>query len=264
MSSSALASGPSEDEEVVALRLDAAEESKLVIESNSLKSTANTCFTSADYDAAILGYNRALDTLPSYLDYEIAVLKSNIAACYIKLEEWKDAIETATAAIDSLERIDPTPTPKKDSSGKASEEAEPDSKVEEVDDATADRIEALQRTGHSIDDARKIRAKALLRRAKARAESGGWANLAGADEDYRALAAMATLTPTDRRAVERALRELPPRLDEARQRETGEMMGKLKQLGNGILRPFGLSTENFNMVKDEGSGGYSLQFNQGK
>jgi len=64
--------------------------------------------------------------------------------------------------------------------------------------------------------------------------------------------------------VEKALRQLPPRLEEAKQKEMGEMISKLKQLGNGILKPFGLSTDNFNMVKDEKTGGYSLQFNQNR
>jgi hypothetical protein len=36
------------------------------------------------------------------------------------------------------------------------------------------------------------------------------------------------------------------------------------QLGNGLLKPFGLSTDNFNMVKDESTGGYNVQFNQTK
>lgn len=59
------------------------------------------------------------------------------------------------------------------------------------------------------------------------------------------------------------LRELPPRVKEAQERETAEMWGKLKDLGNGLLKPFGLSTDNFQMVKDEQTGGYSMNFNQG-
>ena len=75
---------------------------------------------------------------------------------------------------------------------------------------------------------------------------------------------MPNLSPLDRKSVDSALRTLPPRLAEAKQKEMGEMMDKLKQLGNGILKPFGLSTDNFNMVKDEKTGGYSMDFNQNK
>lgn len=170
--------------------LPLSEEEELVTKSNNYKASANTSFASSDYDAAITGYERALETLPSYLDYEMAVLKSNIAACFIKMEEWKKTIDSATEAIDGLEKVDPAPRPKASSEG-ANDNAqdtgkrdgqEAEEKVIEVGEETERKFQVLERRGHGLEDVRKIRVKALLRRAKARMELGGWAALQGADE----------------------------------------------------------------------------------
>lgn len=232
------------------------EEQQLLTESRMEKASANKTFTSGDFTSAVQSYEKALAVCPTYLEYDIAVLRSNIAACHLKLQEWKAAVESATQALEALDRIDSPIIPSKDGEATKIE-------VEEVDDATEIRISALSRTGHTIQDVHKLRTKALLRRAKARRESGGWASLQGSLEDYQALSKPPhMLTSLDQRTVQAALRDLPVKLDEARNMEMAEMMGKLKQLGNGILKPFGLSTDNFQFTKDEKSGGYSMQFNQ--
>ena len=150
-------------------------------ESNELKASANSQFAHGSYEEAVQTYDRALASCPSYLEYEVAVLHSNIAACHIKSEQWKEAVDSATKSIDALERIDPLPKPKSTTEN-ARGEPRPQGAVEEIDDDTAEKIEALQKSGRTRDDVQKIRVKAFLRRAKARSEIGGWAALQGAYE----------------------------------------------------------------------------------
>ncbi len=235
------------------------EESQLLSDSTTEKLLANKTFLSGDYTSAIQSYEKALAVCPTYLEYDIAVLRSNISACHIKLSEWKQAVDSATKALDALDRLDPPPVQEPGENGRGDVVGG----VSEIDDSTEVLLEALTRTGHGINDVHKLRTKALLRRAKARHEVGGWASLQGSLEDYQALSkAPHQLSSLDLKAVQGALRTLPAELNTAKDTEMADMMGKLKQLGNGILKPFGLSTDNFQFTQDPKSGGYSMNFNQ--
>ncbi|KAI9728182.1 MAG: hypothetical protein M1828_004643 [Chrysothrix sp. TS-e1954] len=247
-------------------RFEPEEEAALLAESNTSKTHANSLFANASYSEAVQTYDKALASCPNYLDYELAVLRSNIAACHVKLSDWKAAVDAASQGLDCLERLDPMPKEASkiaaDGRGQQPSDSSSPAVAEEVDDATEERINALESSGHTRAEVQRIRIKALMRRAKARMEIGGWAALEEANKDYRTLSKMAELSNLDRKAVDTALRSLPPRLEAAKQQEMAEMMGKLKGLGNGILKPFGLSTDNFQFTKDEKSGGYSMNFNQ--
>ncbi|KAK3292113.1 NMD3 family-domain-containing protein [Chaetomium fimeti] len=244
----------------------------------------NTLFSSGKYEIAINKYDEAVAVCPDYLDYELAVLRSNIAACHLKLEEWKDAVNNATTALDGLDRLEQQEKEKENEKG--SEKEDEKAQVNEPDAAKADDAEeeiisaGAAKAGPALttnpddesreaarrkrqDDIARIRAKALMRRARARSELRGWSNLEGAIEDYKRLASMANLATADKMVVQAQLRALPPLAKAAQEKETAEMWSKLKELGNGLLKPFGMSTDNFQMVKDEKTGGYSMNFQGG-
>ncbi|PHH87211.1 hypothetical protein CDD83_9178 [Cordyceps sp. RAO-2017] len=271
------------------VRFTPQEEADLVRESHAIKAEANALFSSQDFQNALSRYEDAIESCPKYLYFERAVLHSNIAAAHLKLEQWAEAIKAATKALDALAELakeHPADEDSNDMSGnneaagtsthgdqgspKGTPVAPEEAIEEEIvssgalrsapapppDPKTQSPAEA--RTA----DILRIRTKALLRRARARSEAGGWQNLAGAEEDYRTLAGMPGLGPADMRTVRAQLKSLPPRTKAAQESEMSEMWGKLRQLGDGILRPFGLSTQNFQMVKDEKTGGYSVNFSQ--
>ena len=236
----------------------------MVAESNTHKAEANALFSSGKYDAAINKYDEAIAVCPTYLDYPLAVLRSNVSACHLMLEEWKDAVKHATTALDLLDKLE-----REDKLAAEKEEKGRDEVEEEIVSAGAAKAgpaapvvetEAQIARQKRQEDIVRIRAKALLRRARARSELGGWSTLEGAIEDYKKLSAMTNLTATDQKLVQAQLRALPPRAKAAQEKETAEMWGKLKELGNGLLKPFGLSTDAFKMVKDEKTGGYSMNF----
>jgi tetratricopeptide (TPR) repeat protein len=255
-------------------RFPALEEASLLSSSNETKTSANALFGTGSYENALQTYDRALSLCPNYLDYEIAVLHSNISACNLKLADWKAAAEAAGKGIECSERLEPLPSvraPERKKEGGGDEgkvedgKAEDGQVVEEVDEAFAARLENLSRSGRSLAEVRKLQVKMLMRRAKAKTELGGWSNLQAADEDYRVLLApvmLPALSPTDKRSVETNARALVPRLNQAKEQEMAEMMGKLKGLGNTFLKPFGLSTENFKFEQDAKTGGYSMNFDQ--
>lgn len=226
-------------------------------------------------------YSEALSLCPTDFHYEPAVLWSNIAACHLKLDEWEKAITSATSALKGLDLLEEADKEAREAEGSSGDKGTTAGDTASGDDADVE--EEIISTGASkagpalpkeedasaaaarkrTEDILRIRAKALMRRARAKSELGGWSNLEAALEDYKALSSMPNLSATDRRIVQAQLRSIPTLAKAAQEKETAEMWGKLKDLGNGLLKPFGMSTDNFQMIKDEKTGGYSMNFQGG-
>lgn len=175
------------------------------------------------------------------------MLKSNIAACHLKLEQYKEAVQTATESLDSLSRAQKVvlECPEKPSGHikKEEEEDQEDEPDEEIVSAGAQKsapavvqeTEAEQAARKRQDDILRIKTKALMRRARARSELGGWSNLSGAEEDYKILSNMKNMSSADEKIVRMQLRSLPPRVKVAQEKEMSEMWGKLKDVSATVL-----------------------------
>ncbi|XP_072256523.1 tetratricopeptide repeat protein 1 [Pyxicephalus adspersus] len=59
-----------------------------------------------------------------------------------------------------------------------------------------------------------------------------------------------------------ACMRLPKQIEERNEKMKEEMISKLKSLGDLVLKPFGLSTNNFQVNQDPGTGSYSINFVQ--
>lgn len=223
---------------------------KLLAESQEYKTKANALFAAGDYQAAIDSYQEAVSLCPHYLYYDLAVLHSNVAASHLKLGQWKEAIKSATDSIKALERADKEIATSEEKLKQTQQEQtatnnsgkDDDNDIEEeiVSAGAQGSTPAIPKVKQENEaelaikkrreDAARIRAKALMRRARARCEAGGWSNLSGAEEDYKQLAGMSNLGLADKKLVQKQLRDLPARTKAAQEKEMGEMWGKLKDV----------------------------------
>ncbi|KAK2882358.1 tetratricopeptide repeat protein 1 [Channa argus] len=97
--------------------------------------------------------------------------------------------------------------------------------------------------------------RALLRRAELYEQTE---KLDEALEDYKKVL---DHDPNQTSARQACMR-LPQQIQERNEKLKEEMISKLKDLGNMVLRPFGLSTNNFQVNQDQETGSYSINFVQ--
>ena len=98
----------------------------------------------------------------------------------MKLEDWKAAIDSATASLDALERLAPKKGERNGRDGK--DGGDGNGGIVEIEGDEEEKLKELESSDQRKNDIERIRAKALMRRAKARCEVGGWGGLQGAEE----------------------------------------------------------------------------------
>ncbi|KAI6179409.1 Tetratricopeptide repeat protein 1 [Aphelenchoides besseyi] len=80
--------------------MDDSELAQLQETATKIKTDGNQKFAEGDYKNAVILYTEALDTCPLKYKDDRSILLSNRAAANIKLEDWKAAVDDATASIE--------------------------------------------------------------------------------------------------------------------------------------------------------------------
>ncbi|KAK7050857.1 hypothetical protein VNI00_004968 [Paramarasmius palmivorus] len=205
---------------------------------DQLKSEGNEHFKAGKWGEALASYQVALGNLP-------------------KRKEKKKAVKTAAETLD--DELDEGGG-KDDSEAKSAtgKRPEQDPSIEDDDDSppqedpfaktratlNANIAACYMKLGEDkevvaacsqslLDDPQYV--KALQRRATSNERINSWSSLASAQEDYQKLVELLPEASKDRKDAERKLTLLKPRVEEAQKRETAEMLGQLKGIGNSIL-----------------------------
>jgi tetratricopeptide (TPR) repeat protein len=103
--------------------------------------------------------------------------------------------------------------------------------------------------------------KARTRRSVANEQINTLTSLQAACDDLNVLIADRQAAAKDVKELTKRLSSLEPRLQSMQKKETDKVIGQLKDLGNGLLKNFGMSLDDFKL-QDDGKGGYSVNINK--
>ena len=226
-----LVTEPANEEE----ELSAEEIEERRIKCNQFKQEGNEKFKEKCLDEAINLYSKAIDLCPLSDIKERSILFNNRAAAYFH----KDGELSEQTNEEEVNEVD-----EKDELGETECTVKKESWLEKcVADCTT-----------SID-LNPSYVKPYLKRAQANRKIGK-ENLDKALEDYEMVL---KIDPSIKESYS-AINELKVEIDKRNEELKNEMIGKLKDLGNVVLNKFGLSTDNFQMVKNPETGSYSINF----
>lgn len=231
---------------------------KLKIESNELKLQGNQAFKEEKFQDAIDFYTKALKSCPKTCSEERSVLYSNRATARAKLlTSGSFANSDDCDGSDDEKKKDDEKDVKKEGKKNVKKEGKKSVKKEGKKSVVKEiREKAVKDCSKSIGLNDKY-LKPLVRRATLLHEMGG-EHLDSSLSDYKRIL---ELDPGNMGAKS-AIFQLESEINERNEKLKEEMVGKLKELGNFVLKPFGLSTDNFKLDQNPETGGYSINFKQ--